>query len=389
VDAGAGPAPSCTARDERGRNLPAGCAIYSPGVVDPALRTPTLQQWSLTVERGLAQDLMLEVSYLGSQSYHVITAVDMNTILPVRCENPAGCTAGGVGRARSTVPQGTEYIPVGTRPNPLLASTLSWFYFGTSNYHALNVSLLKRSRAGLAFKSNYTWGKAMDVNSAILAGQAQNEGPTILNRRNPKLDRGVASFSILHQFNTNFSYQLPFGRGKAIGRGAAGWVDKLISGWQWNGIFNAQGGFPISPLVGSNRSGNGDARNPDVPDRNPNFQGKVVLGVEGFKKTGRYYDPNAFSLPPAGTFGNAGRGSFRGPGLVNLDTSLFKQIPLNERLNLQFRAEFFNVLNHANFNNPNPIVFMGTNISSTAGAITDTVSDGNGRQIQFALRLEF
>jgi len=75
--------------------------------------------------------------------------------------------------------------------------------------------------------------------------------------------------------------------------------------------------------------------------------------------------------------------------VVNVDTSLFKQIPLTERWNLQFRTKFFNVLNHANFNNPNPIVFSGANISSTAGAITDTSSDGNGHQIQFALRLEF
>jgi hypothetical protein len=241
----------------------------------------------------------------------------------------------------------------------------------------------------LTFKTNYTWGKAMDINSAILAGQAQNEGPTLVNRFNRKLDRGIASYSILHQFNTNFSYQLPFGRGKAFGGGATGWVEKLIGGWQWNSIFNAQGGFPISPLLGSNRSGNGDTRNPDVPNRNPNFQGNVVLGVDEFKKTGRYYDPNAFSVPLAGTFGNAGRSAFRGPGLVNVDTSLFKQIPLNERWKLQFRTEFFNILNHANFNSPNPIVFEGTTVSSTAGTITDIVSDGNGRQIQFALRLEF
>jgi hypothetical protein len=287
------------------------------------------------------------------------------------------------------VPQGTGYIPVGGRPNPLLPSILSWFYFGTANYHALDISLLKRSRGGLTFKTSYSWGKAMDISSAILSGQAENEGPTVLNRRNPKLDRGVAAFSILHQFNTNFSYQLPFGSGKAIGGGATGWVEKLISGWQWNGIFAAQSGFPISPLVGSNRSGNGDARNPDVPNRNPDFQGNVVLGVDGFKKNGQYFDPQAFSLPLAGTFGNAGRGSFRGPGLVNVDTSLFKQIPLNERWNLQFRTEIFNVLNHANFDTPNPTVFSGTRANATAGTITKTASTGNGRQIQFALRLEF
>ena len=139
-----------------------------------------------------------------------------------------------------------------------------------------------------------------------------------------------------------------------------------------------------------NRSGTGDTgRLPDRPSWNPDFKGNAILGVKEFKKTGRYYDPNAFSLPMAGTFGNVGRGQLRGPGFLNVDTSLFKRIPLKERLNLQFRTEVFNVLNHANFDTPNLIVFGGTNISPTAGAITSTTTNGNGRQIQFALRLEF
>src|SRR6059036_1701578 len=145
----------------------------------------------------------------------------------------------------------------------------------------------------------------------------------------------------------------------------------------------------MTPVVGLNQSGNGDTRIPDVPILNPNFKGDVILGVDGFKKTGRYYDPNAFLLPAAGTFGNVARGQFRGPGFLNVDTSLFKRIPLKERLNLQFRTEFFNVLNHANFDTPNLIVFSGTDISPTAGVITGTAGSGNGRQIQFALRLEF
>jgi len=211
-----------------------------------------------------------------------------------------------------------------------------------------------------------------------------------LNRFNRRLDKGPASFSLLHQFSTNFSYQLPFGNGKAFGGGATGWVDKLIGGWQWNSIFVANSGFPITPQVGSNRSGTGDTgRLPDRPSLNPDFKGNPILGVEGFKKAGRYYDPNAFVLPVAGTFGNVGRGQFRGPGYLNVDTSFFKRIPLKERLNLQFRTEIFNVLNHANFDTPVLPVFLGTDISPTAGVITSTATNGNGRQIQFALRLEF
>jgi len=211
-----------------------------------------------------------------------------------------------------------------------------------------------------------------------------------LNPYDLKRSRGIASYSIQHLFNTNFSYLLPFGRGRAFGGGATGWVEKLIGGWQWNGILSAQGGFPITPLVGTNRSGNGDSRNPDVPNRNPDFRGKVILGEDGFKKDpdGRYFNPEAFLLPAAGTFGAISRGAFRGPGLFNVDTSFFKQIALNETWSLQFRAEFFNILNHANFDAPAPIVFSGTAISPTAGTITETIP-GNERQIQFALKLQF
>src|SRR2546422_2958885 len=387
VSAEVAPPPSCKVL---GQTDPR-CTLYAPGGIDPDLHMPTVQQWSLTVERQLAQDLKVEAGYVGSQSYHISATVDMNTIQPLRCENPAGCQAGGVlpMTQRSLVPQGTDYVPVGRRPNPLLGSGQGWYYFGTSSYHAMNLSLTKRARSGLAFKSSYTWGKVLDTNSAILSGSADNEPPTVLNRFNRRLDKGVASFSLLHQFNTNFSYQLPFGNGRAFGSGATGWVEKLIGGWQWNAIFSATGGFPVTPKVGSNRSGNGDSRNPDVPNLNSNFKGNVILGVDGFKKTGRYFDANAFLPPTPGTFGNAGRDQLRGPGMWNVDTSLFKRIPLKERLNLQFRTEVFNVLNHANFDTPNLIVFAGTDISPTAGVITGTASSGNGRQIQFALRLEF
>ena len=388
------PPPTCSA--DSPLREPA-CAIYTVGGIDPVLHTPTVQQWTLDLERALTSDLAIEVGYVGHQSYHLPTSMDVNTIQPVICNNPAGCLSGGTRAARFQVrvPQGTEYIPAGpngtvaARPNPFLGSTNSWYYMGTASYHAGNVSFIKRSRGGLSFKTNYTFGKILDLNSAILGPSADNEPQTLLNRFNPKLSRGIASYSLKHQFNANFSYALPFGNGKAIGRGATGFVDKVISGWQWQGIFNAQGGFPFTPLVGVNQSGNGDTRNPDVVSRNPNFTGNAILGVDGFKKTGRYFDPNAFLVPLAGTFGSLGRAQLRGPGYLNVDTSFFKRIPLKERVNLQFRTEIFNVLNHANFDTPVLPVFSGTGISPTAGVITGTSTNGNGRQIQFALRLEF
>jgi len=109
---------------------------------------------------------------------------------------------------------------VGSRPNPNLGTTNTWMYMGTANYHAANISLTKRSRNGLSFKTNYTFGKIMDISSAILGPSADNDTATLRNPYNPKLSRGIGSYSLKHQFNANYTYQLPFGNGRAIGAGA-------------------------------------------------------------------------------------------------------------------------------------------------------------------------
>ena len=256
---------------------------------------------------------------------------------------------------------------------------------GTMSYNSFNVSVVKRPSRGLSFKSNYTFGKAIDYNSGGSSNASTNQPKAILNPFNLGLSRGIAAFSLRHQFNANFAYQLPFGQGQRFAGGATGWMNHLIGGWQWNGIFNVQSGFPFTPQIGANVSGTGDTDNPDVTNLNPDFKGNVILGVDGFKKTGRYFDPNAFLLPLSGTFGNVARGSLTGPALTTVDTSLFKKIRINEQWNLQFRAEAFNVFNHANFAEPNAVVFQGNNYSSSAGVITSTAT--TSRQIQFALKL--
>ena len=135
-------------------------------------------------------------------------------------------------------------------------------------------------------------------------------------------------------------------------------------------------------MIGSNRSGDGDTRNPDRPSLNPAFTGPVVLG-----QAGQWFNPNAFILPAAGTYGNLGRGVFSGPGLADLDLSLFKTTAVSERTSLQFRAEFFNVLNHPNFGTPNATVFSSGAINASAGLITTLAT--TPRQIQFGLKLIF
>jgi len=185
-------------------------------------------------------------------------------------------------------------------------------------------------------------------------------------------------------------YDLPLGRGKRWASGFGGVGEKLIGGWQLNEITTLLSGFPFTPVMGSNRSGNGDTRNPDRPNLNPAFTGPVVTGDPN-----QWFNPNAFTPAAYGTFGNLGRGVYEGPGLAEVDLSVLKDIPVTERVKLQFRAEFFNLLNHTNYASPNQTVFTNTGsatapvytFSPSAGLITNLAT--TPRQIQFGLKLTF
>ena len=149
-------------------------------------------------------------------------------------------------------------------------------------------------------------------------------------------------------------------------------------------IATIQSGFPFTPQLGFNPTNNGDTRNPIRPSWNPNFTGPIISGDPA-----QYFNPNAFILQPAGTYGNVQRNCLIGPGMSELDLSLLKATRLSERVNLQFRTEFFNILNHTNFGTPNAVVFTSSSPvpSSTAGLITYTRT--TSRQIQFGLKLLF
>jgi len=193
-----------------------------------------------------------------------------------------------------------------------------------------------------------------------------------------KSDYGRASFDLRHAAVINATYDLPFGRHDGSG---SHWANKLFGDWQLSGIETVQSGLPFTPQLSYNPSNDGDTRNPVRPSLNPNFTGPVILGGPGL-----YFNPSAFIQPLAGTYGNAGRNVLTGPSLVETDLSLAKKLTFAERLNLQFRAEFFNMFNHTNFNTPNPVVFTAATggPSPTAGVITSTST--TSRQIQLGLK---
>ncbi len=354
-----------------GPGVAAPCSTFAPQGIQADAKTPAVQEWNLRIEQQITENTALRVSYVGSFGYHGLVSIDPNTVTPLTCANAAGCTSGGTGATRGLVAQGQQYIPVAaTRPNPYLGAGFFWYSEGNSSYNSLQVDVTRRLTRGLQVRGNFTWSKNLDINSALTGAQANNQAQMVMDRTNIRRDWGLSALNVTGQGSISARYELPFGKGRITG------------GWQLNGIATMLSGFPFTPQDGSNRSGDGDTRNPDRPSLNPAFSGPVITG-----KPNQWYNPNAFVLPTAGTFGNVGRGVLTGPGLTDIDLSLFKNIPVNERISVQFRSEFFNVMNHANFASPNPIVFANGVVSSSAGLITSTVT--TSRQIQFGLKLIF
>lgn len=369
-----------------GPGVPKPCTTYTPGGVQADAQTPTVFEWNFTVEQQLTPNMSLRVAYVGSRNYHNIISTDSNTIAPLICSNPAGCQAGGLNvkapAPATLVSPGTQYIPLGVRPNSFLANGFFWYTQGSGTYNALQVDVTRRFSSGLTFRANYTFSKNLDNGSGLSDSQAQNQSRDLLDPYDPLLDHGRSALDFRHQASGTFGYELPFGHGKPFLSGLSGATDKLIGGWQANGIVTLLSGLPFTPLVGTNQSGNGDLANPDRPNVNPSFQGTLLSGL-----VSQWYNPAAYSLPPVGTWGNVGRGVLNGPGLTEFDFSLFKTIPIKETKTLEFRAECFNIANTANFGVPNMTVFSAGKISPTAGRISATST--TSREIQFGLKLIF
>jgi hypothetical protein len=338
-----------------------------PGGVQPNLYSPTLISWSFRIEQQIAANTALTVGYVGSHGFHELIGIDANEPFPVICP-AAPCPATypssfPAGIAGTPVAAGTYFVPTATRANPSIANTWTYFSEGDSSYHALQVDLNHRFSHRFYLRGVYTWSKAIDDGDSLNATTSGGQPALASNPFNLRADRGLANFDVRDVAVISGSYALP-------------------RGWALNTVVTLQGGFPITPQLSYNPSDNGDTRNPVRPFVNPAFSGPLVPGTPD-----HWFNPAAFLAPPSnsGFYGNAGRDIIPGPGLATWDLSVLKDTRVSERLNLQFRAEFFNVLNHANFNTPNAIVFTPTGVSPTAGVVTSTST--SSRQIQFGLKL--
>ncbi|HEX3880458.1 MAG TPA: carboxypeptidase regulatory-like domain-containing protein, partial [Bryobacteraceae bacterium] len=365
-----GPEPAVTTA------VPPATAKLVPGGVQPDLRTPTLISWSLRVNHEITPNTVLQVGYVGSHGYHELLGIDANEPFPVICP-AAPCPASypanfPVGIAGTPVPAGAYYVPTAVRPNNSIANTWTYFSEADSSYQALQVEVNRRFSRGLSLRGAYTWSKVIDDGDSLNATTSGGEPALASNPFNLRADRGLGNFDVRNTGVIGAIYALPLGKGR--------WLE----GWSINSIVTLQGGFPFTPQLSYNPSNNGDTRNPVRPFVNPAFSGPVILG-----NPNQYFNPAAFLAPPnaSGFYGNLGRDTLIGPSLGEWDFSLFKEMPFGESRRMQFRAEFFNILNHANFNTPNAITFTPTGVSPTAGVITSTAT--TSRQIQLAIKFLF
>jgi hypothetical protein len=364
-------------------------AKFIPGGIQPDMKTPTLISYSLRIQQQLSPNTSLTVGYVGSHGYHEMIGIDANEPFPVICPaSPCPATYPGTfpaALANTPVPAGSYFVPTTVKANPTIANTWTWFSEGDSSYNALQVDVNRRFSGGLSLRGVYTFSKVLDDGDSLNA-TTSGGGPALAsNPFNLKADWGLGTFDVRHVALINATYALPFGHSRRFLSGFQGFANAMVSGWTVNSIVTLQGGFPFTPQLSYNPSNNGDTRNPVRPFANPAFTGPIILGTPA-----KWFNPSAFLAPAntaanGGFYGNVGRNTLIGPGLATWDFSAMKDTKIRERLTLQFRAEIFNLLNRANFNLPNAVVFTPSGVSPTAGAITSTST--TARQVQFALKL--
>jgi hypothetical protein len=315
-----------------------GPALIAAQATDPHFRSGRLGSYNLNIQHEVA-GMIVQVAYVGSQGRHLRINGDFN--------------------------QGIN----GVRPIAGFSSINLNESASNSNYNGMWVSVNRKVARRLTFNASYTLSKSIDNNSV------GSSNPEAQNFRNLALERALSDFDARQRFVLSSVYALPFKAQQAV-------LDRVVNGWAVSPIVNLQSGNPFSPIVPLLADGSGSLLAFDRPDVVPGQSIRLDNPTPDL-----WFNKTAFVRHPGG-FGNAGRNIITGPGLANFDLSLVKSTAVKENVNLQFRAEAFNVFNHPNFSQPNRTVNSGDfgRITTTRAARGDL---GSSRQIQFGLKLMF
>ncbi|MGH9325346.1 MAG: hypothetical protein ACRD2B_01450, partial [Terriglobia bacterium] len=334
---------------------------------------PYVMHWDFDVQRQLRSNMVLSVAYIGERGIHLMRSSD-NVDMVTPTQTPAGLV----------FPPTTSAASVVTNPN--FGRIQGFTFDNQAFYDALDVQLTQHLNHGLSFTAAYTWEKAMDYSDELFTSAEFSNtigNPYALDMF---LNYGVADYNIPQNFVFSGTWDVP------SPSSFTGPVKAVLGGWELGSIITAQSGEPFSVVLASDQA----ETKSGAPAGQQDGQRPNVLPCSGLT-TGNpnaYINTSCFSFPAAGTFGDSARNSLEGPGLAGWDFSLmrnFKISKLGEAGNLQFRAEFFNILNRADFAPPGSRAFeifnkRGT-INAGAGEITSTASAQ--REIQFALKLMF
>jgi hypothetical protein len=331
---------------------------------DANQRTPYIQQYNIGVQYELMPDVVLDVAYVGNKGTKLNGFRNLNQ------------------RAVITNPDGSQ--SAGARPYPAFGD-IQWMENRVSStYNSLQMRLEKRFTRGLSAMLSYTLGEALTGAPDHISTSGGGAGIDTGVFREPqdgnnlRAERGPAEFDVRHRFVASYIWELPFGRGRAIGNDWNTAMDLVFGGWQLTGIHVLQSGLALTATLGGstvlNLGGERRAR--------PNLVGDPEL-PESERTVARWFNTDAFAAfsPSPQAFGNAGVGIMRGPGLANFDFTLAKNFPLGDRRTIQFRTEFFNAFNHANFGPPN--------IARESSGFGQILSAATARVIQFGLKFYF
>jgi hypothetical protein len=326
---------------------------YSPGY-SIHNRMPYAEHFNLSIQRELSRNTVLTLAYVGTEGHRLISQYDANPGNAALClqlikENATPTCGPGLEQQTFTLPNGSQVLGTRTALGPNFGYGNSFTAnISNSNYNSLQVSV-ERKAGDITFLAAYTYAKSIDNSSGF------NDW---VNFTNFGLSRALSSFDMRHNFVVSYNWAIPFARA------FSGAPRRLVNGWNAVGITRATTGFPISLSEGSLDISLVGSAPIDVP----NLVGQVQTQNPhnpGPNGPNTYFLPGAFAAQPLGTFGDANRRFFSGPGIFNTDFALEKQTSITEHTAVQLRLEFFNIFNHTQFNNPN-----GNFSASNFGVVT-------------------